>query len=127
MAADPTLADMLPDKMPAGWVSIPPPIVQPKVESRWWRHGPLLVGVSLDTWQAEVNGIWMHTSVSAGGKLPTWAQLVQVKEAVHEDRPVIQVFPPRSEWVSIAEVLHLWERIDAPTVPEGVWRRGGWL
>lgn len=121
---------MLPAAMPSGWQRVPsPPACHGSVESRWWKAGTLFIGVSLDTWKHETEGVWMHTSVSAekGRRLPTWAEMVSVKEAVHEDRPVVQVFPPRSEWVSIAEVLHLWERVDAPTLPESVWRRDGRL
>ncbi len=135
----PTLTDLLPASMPAGWRQHPPPVASP-VESRWWQvrlFGAvgtrlLRVAVSLDDYAAMglAGGLWMHTSVSVvsgGGLLPTWREMVAVKEVVHEDRPVVQILPPRSQYISIAEVLHLWERIDAPTLPEAVYRRGGVL
>ena len=76
-------------------------------------------------YKCAVGGTWLHTSCSVRGqrRLPTWEELSMVKQAVHEDRLVVQVLPPRSAYVNIAEVLHLWERIDALTLPDDVWRR----
>jgi len=122
MSAAPTLLDMMPDAMPRGWRSIPAPPTSLR-GALWYEFNDIVVCVSLDVFA--VGGTWLHTSCSVRGqrRLPTWEELSMVKQAVHEDRLVVQVLPPRSAYVNIAEVLHLWERIDAPTLPDDVWRR----
>lgn len=62
---------------------------------------------------------WFHVSASGPGprgkpRLPTWAELAQVRAALFKpDAVVVQVFPPEAEWYTAAEVLHLWQRIGA--------------
>lgn len=120
VSALPTLLDMMPDRLPSSWRALPcPPGIYTLTGSRWWKVGPLTVCVSLDRTTSE--GTWLHTSVSAGGRrLPTWPELTSVKNVVHGDRLVVQILPPKSQYVNVAEVLHLWERIDAPTLPASI-------
>lgn len=67
-------------------------------------------------------GWWLHSSTSrAGNQLPSWDDLKLVHQVVHQHRPVIQIMPPPSSWLTIAECLHLFERLDADTVPRAVW------
>lgn len=120
--------DDLVNNLPEGMVEINRPLTgKPHVdlllvESRWWQWGRLIICVSLD--QYEVHGLWLHTSVShVSGRLPSWEDLVRVKEAVYKDRLAIQVLPPRKHYVNVAEVLHLWERLDAPTIPQDLEKR----
>lgn len=117
----PTLDDILPTALPGAMVEIANPVPSLRnAGQRWWKWGDLSVCVSLDDCGRE--GLWLHTSVSArrGRELPTWYDLARVKDAVHGDRLVVQILPPRAEYVNFAEVLHLWERLDAPTIPERV-------
>lgn len=71
---------------------------------------------------------WEHVSVSVrpsrkGGKrkkLPTWDDMCFVKSLFwDEEEAVIQYHPAKSEYVNIAEVLHLWKPVSAeiPTPP----------
>lgn len=69
-------------------------------------------------------GTWLHSSAcgltkNGRQRIPTWSELVMVKELVHDDRLAVQILPPRAEWVNAAEALHLWERLDGPTLTEG--------
>lgn len=117
------LVDLVRD-LPESMVRISNP--RPSFDSagqRWWRWGPLLVCVSID--DCGRGGLWLHTSVSCrnGRALPSWSQLAAVKNAIHKDRFVIQVLPPRAQYVNVSEVLHLWERLDAPTIPDTVAER----
>ncbi|MCU0913004.1 MAG: hypothetical protein MUC88_00400 [Planctomycetes bacterium] len=70
---------------------------------------------------------WRHVSVSARGRLPTWDELVAVKEIfLGTDSCAVQVLPPRREWVNHhPNVLHLFVRVDQRAVPD--FRRGGTL
>lgn len=64
---------------------------------------------------------WTHASISWTDRLPTYAELCRLKEAVWGgDGYAYQVFAPASEHVNIHEfALHLWGRADgAPVLPE---------
>lgn len=60
--------------------------------------------------------VWVHLSLSLSrtmGKvslsLPSWQQLVWAKEAVlGKEAKAIMIIAPRSEWVNIADVHHIW-------------------
>jgi hypothetical protein len=57
-------------------------------------------------------GEWEHVSVSLYKRsgLPTWNLMCRVKELFWTpEETVVQFHPPKSEYVSIAEVLHLWK------------------
>ena len=69
-------------------------------------------------------GRWLHASASHRDRLSSWADLKSVHRIVLGDRPTVQLFPPRAHWLSVHEhTLHLFARLDAPTVPETLWRR----
>ena len=63
---------------------------------------------------------WVHLSVSKRKEMPSWAELVQVKELfLGKDSLAIQVFPPRSEWVNHHNYcLHLYQCLDQRPVPD---------
>jgi hypothetical protein len=73
---------------------------------------------------------WFHVSVSGWDKhgrprLPTWAELTGVRDAIFKpDAVVVQVFPPRGEWFTAAEVLHLWQRIGADRLVPDLRKQG---
>lgn len=52
---------------------------------------------------------WLHVSIASPRRMPTWDELVEVKEAlIGTDREAYQVLPPRSRWVNIhPNCLHL--------------------
>lgn len=57
-------------------------------------------------------GEWEHVSVSLYRRsgLPTWNLMCWVKELFwRDDESILQFHPMASEYVSIAEVLHLWK------------------
>lgn len=60
---------------------------------------------------------WEHVSVSVIGKAkrtPTWPEMCFVKDLFWDpEDPVMQLHPPRSQWVNNFEgCLHLWRPID---------------
>lgn len=130
-AAPPALGDFVPTVLPPGWrvegitlgsgtLSVPAVrfvVVPPKLS---WR--PLVVLLTLDH-QDDGHGWWLHSSTSRTNTLPSWDDLKLVHRVVHQHRPVVQILPPPSSWLSIAECLHLFERLDADTVPRPVWER----
>ena len=54
---------------------------------------------------------WDHVSVSNKNKIPTWAQMCQVKNLFWDEEDcVIQFHPPKKEYVNFHEfTLHLWK------------------
>lgn len=63
---------------------------------------------------------WIHLSVSSADRLPTWEEMVYVKERFLDKESVaLQVFPPRDEWVNVqVNVLHLWVNLDRRPTPD---------
>jgi hypothetical protein len=60
-------------------------------------------------------GGWEHVSVSRRDVVPTWDDMDFVKRLFwSDDQAVMQLHPPRAEWVNThARCLHLWR----PTTP----------
>lgn len=67
-------------------------------------------------------GRWRHVSVSCEGRLPTYAELGEVRELFFDpEATVVQIMPPRSQWVNQHQFcLHLWQRLDQPLLPKGL-------
>ena len=63
---------------------------------------------------------WLHVSVSKhGGKLPDYDDMSEVSNCfIPPNLPAVEVWPPRAEHYSIAEVRHLWCRLDERCVPD---------
>jgi len=57
---------------------------------------------------------WVHLSVSRKNFLPSWEDLVLVKEIfLGQDSAAIQVLPPKKEWVNIHPFcLHLYQCLE---------------
>jgi hypothetical protein len=66
---------------------------------------------------------WIHLSVSAPGRTPTWEELVSVKEMLLGKHSLaIQVIPPRSRYITIhPDVLHLFMCADGAPIPDFAW------
>lgn len=133
MSATLKLLDVAPTILPRWWTVVEcdlPGLDVPALRyTRFRPRSPSMhVLVTLDDAQ-DGAGIWLHSSTSVvtkrGPGLPSWVDLKSVHCIVHGNRPVVQLLPPRAHWLSITECLHLFERLDAPTVPESLWRRGG--
>lgn len=64
---------------------------------------------------------WEHVSVSLPDRCPTWGEMCSIKAMFWSDETtVMQLHPPRSQWVSNhAYCLHLWRPIgqDIPAPP----------
>lgn len=62
---------------------------------------------------------WIHASI-AGPEMPTYEDLVRLREAAFGDGYAYQVFAPSAQHVNIHEhALHLWGRADGkPVLPE---------
>lgn len=124
LATLPTVRDMV-EIVPRGWNEIAGLLLPHVPGARGWTIGQLRVIVSVD--DCGIEGLWLHTSVSrrANGRIfiPTWDELSRVKQVVHGDRLVVQILPPRREYVNITEALHLWERLDQPTLPSSLEER----
>lgn len=63
---------------------------------------------------------WVHLSVARPDRLPSYHELVAVKETfIGAERKAISVFAPRSEHVNIHEYcLHLWHCVDGDPLPD---------
>lgn len=70
---------------------------------------------------------WEHVSVSTAVRCPTWEEMCFVKDLFWDPEDVvIQLHPPRSEWINNHPYcLHLWRPIDIelprpPSITVGV-------
>lgn len=63
---------------------------------------------------AGVGDGWEHVSVSLPNRCPTWAEMCKIKELFwDEDDCVMQLHPPKEDWVNNHEFcLHLWRPLD---------------
>lgn len=58
---------------------------------------------------------WEHVSVSLPQRCPSWDEMCRIKALFWDDEDcVMQLHPPRSEWVNNMNFcLHLWRPVDA--------------
>ncbi len=63
---------------------------------------------------------WIHLSVSRKKSIPTWVDLVNVKEIfMGKDALAIQILPPRSEYINVHEFcLHLYQCLEDRPIPD---------
>lgn len=63
---------------------------------------------------------WLHLSVSHARRIPTWPELIEVKELFLGDREAYAVAPPRERYINIhPHVLHLFALLDGePVLPD---------
>ena len=88
-------------------------------------RSPLCVMVTVDLYAPTEPdaGHWLHLSVSRPTRLPTWADLVKVRDELgYADRSFVQLLPPARAWLNVhSYCLHLFSRLDADTVPTVLW------
>lgn len=96
--------------LPPGWAEVPGygPIA---AHARTYETvGGLRVIYSLDT--LDDGEEWEHVSVSRRDRLPSWGDLMLVKELfIGPEREALQLLPKRSEHINLARCcLHIWAR-----------------
>lgn len=105
--------EVLPRVLPPEWRQISPGIAP--IGAVAFRLYSLVILCSVDT---TPESTWLHVSVSHAHRLPTWDELREIKETLMGDVLVVQVLPPKSEYVNVHQnCLHLWRRLDGPTMP----------
>lgn len=77
-------------------------------------HAKLSVLISAG--RKEDGSDWLHVSVAHQFRMPTYAEIADVKRRfVGADRKALQVFPPETSHVNIhPHCFHLWSRLDGP-------------
>lgn len=106
--------DVIPWVLPAGWQS-----VNANTFTRTDGLSVITSGERVGEQQ------WLHVSCSRLSALPSWEDVRQVKDIfIGRKAQAVQILPPEDEYVNDHPYcLHLWSRLDAPTVPD--MRRGG--
>ena len=66
------------------------------------------------------NNFWVHISLSRKNKIPSYKDLILVKNTfIGKDKKAIQVFPKEEEHVNFMEnCLHLWHCVDNDPLPD---------
>lgn len=84
--------------------------------SAFWGDLGMIVSIAVE----DDGKSWLHASVSRRDKtLPTYEDLGHCKRlCIGDHRTAIQVFPPKSDHVNLAEVLHLWCCLDGDVTPD---------
>ncbi len=101
---------------------IPPGWGMHEVREDGWHWVQMLTGLSviLSGEKEADERRWMHASVAAPTRLPTWDELRAVKEwTLGTEAKAIQVIPPRSQYVNLHPYcLHLFACIDGDGLPD---------
>ena len=84
------------------------------------RTGRVIVSLVMYTDRDGIGHDWLHASMSYVDRLPEYADLKRLHQAVFADRPAYQVFVPAAEHYNHHEFcLHLWGRADGtPMLPD---------
>lgn len=62
---------------------------------------------------------WVHLSASHKSRIPTWSELVEIRDIFLGDVYAYQVLAPRDKHVNINDrVLHLWHCLDEVPMPD---------
>ena len=56
---------------------------------------------------------WEHVSVELQARrLPTWEEMCEIKDIFwNDEEEVVQIHPKKSQYVNMAEALHLWRPV----------------
>lgn len=105
---------VLPSPLPATWTG---PIHGP-FGGQVYEHNGLSVMISVD--EMKDGKRWLHLSAARRSRLPSWEELVVVKNLfIGLERPAYQVLPKQSEYVNLHPyALHLWYCLDGDPFPE---------
>lgn len=101
--------------MPFGWVC-----VCLLTDGARYRHPRKHLAVILTRCRELDRKRWVHLSVSHARRLPTWSELVKIRNwMLGKDAKAIQVIPPVSEHINIhPRVLHLYHCLDEDPLPD---------
>lgn len=82
--------------------------------------GPVLSVIASD------GGGWEHVSVSLPNRCPTWEEMCRIKALFWDDDDcVMQLHPPRAEWVNNHSFcLHMWRPAGEPIPTPPGWMVG---
>jgi len=86
-----------------------------------WGHPGKGLKVLHSLCREDDGSLWAHVSLSyhrESGRLPDWFELRDVHWLLYPEDFGVQVVAPPSRHRSIAEVAHLFTRLDAPAVPD---------
>ena len=78
--------------------------------------------VILSTEDRGAAGMWLHLSTSFPSRIPTWDEVVAVKELfMGKDTKAMQMIPPREHWLNVHPFcLHVWVRLDGDAYLEEI-------
>lgn len=109
----------LPESVPNGWRHFVPKATANVLDGiRYFKFFDLMVMASA---QLEADGkLWMHVSMSRPDRMPTYDDMVRVKETfVGPNREAYQVFPRADEHVNEHKFcLHLWTCLAGRVLPD---------
>ena len=110
----PMWKEFAPQPLPAGWE-----LREERQDGTLWIHPSKTQAVILSV-NVEQDGLpWVHLSTSFSHRLPTWEELVAVRDAWLPNRRCFQVLAPPSEHVNIHKyTLHLWHCLGRDPVPD---------
>ncbi len=91
------------------------------------QRDPLRVIVTIDDYRDPAVGVWLHLSISRQTRIPSWDDLVRVRDAMgYAEFLFVQVLAPRSFWLNVHDYcMHLQSRLDRETLPRRLWDQHG--
>lgn len=104
---------VLPRVLPADWA-----LIGRGDDGGKWAKGVLSVVASV---ARELDGkLWLHVSCATPHRLPSWAELREVKDIfVGRDRTALQVLPRAEKHINVHNYcLHLWCCLDGDVTPD---------
>lgn len=109
------VARCVPGLLPGHWQE-----VEVRLDGRAYRNDRQGLRVIWSVAREQDGRLWQHVSVSHRARLPTWDELVRVKEwLIGRDVDAYQVLPARERWVNLhPHVLHLWRCLDGDPLPD---------
>jgi hypothetical protein len=104
--------DLVEHPLPSGWSRCD--------ELNVFRHIHSKLSLIVTACREADGHLWVHLSVAGRDRLPTWPELVAVRDwIVGAEAKAIQVVPPRSEYVNLHPFcLHLWVCLDGDPLPD---------
>lgn len=106
-----------PTMLPLNWTEFEAMMPPPMQRAYRSRQGVLVI---TDCTKKADGKMWLHVSFSRKDRLPTYAEMCDVKKIfIGEDKTAYQVFPPSDRHVNIhGHCLHLWHCLDGDPLPE---------
>lgn len=101
--------------LPAGWFQLESPVFD--TEAYYWKRNRVKVLIGPESHNKET---WVHVSLSKPNKLPTWAEVREVKNIfIGRKEKAIMILPCDDEYVNIHPYcLHLWCNLNQDVLPD---------